>query len=70
MFTQRFPAVASLNQVTKVKWSQVDHQRTGLVVKDVICLPRGHLLAHPDRLVNCFGFVSQRKRYRKGRTAS
>ncbi|CAL8238211.1 unnamed protein product [Merluccius merluccius] len=22
---------------------------TGLVVKDVVCLPRGHLLAHPDR---------------------
>ncbi|XP_056460431.1 uncharacterized protein LOC130393741 isoform X1 [Gadus chalcogrammus] len=47
--TLRFPAVASLNQVTKFKWRQVDHQRTGLVVKDVICLPRGHLLAHPDR---------------------
>ncbi|CAL8395430.1 unnamed protein product [Boreogadus saida] len=47
--TLRFPAVASLNQVTQVKWRQVDHQRTGLVVKDVICLPRGHLLAHPDR---------------------
>ncbi|CAL8307321.1 unnamed protein product [Lota lota] len=49
LFAQRFPPVASLNQVTRVKWRKVFQQRTGLVVKDVICLPRGHLLAHPDR---------------------
>ena len=65
LFTQRFPAVDSLNQVTRVKWRRVAQRRTGLVLKDVICLPGGRLPAPPDRLVH--GSVSLRKGYRKGR---
>ncbi|XP_026201827.1 uncharacterized protein LOC113152661 [Anabas testudineus] len=39
------------NKVSRLKWKRLSPQKTGLVVKDVICLPRGHYMAHLDRHV-------------------
>ncbi|XP_019741440.1 uncharacterized protein LOC109525411 isoform X4 [Hippocampus comes] len=33
---------ASSNKASRMKWKRVTPQMTGLVVKDVLCLPRGH----------------------------
>ncbi|XP_041704940.1 uncharacterized protein LOC121540264 [Coregonus clupeaformis] len=34
---------------SKLKWRRITPGKTGLVVKDVICLPQGHYLAQEDR---------------------
>ncbi|XP_039983743.1 uncharacterized protein LOC120790376 isoform X2 [Xiphias gladius] len=41
----------SPNKISRVKWKRVIPQKTGLVVKDVVCLPRGHYLAQLERHV-------------------
>ncbi|XP_067369118.1 uncharacterized protein [Channa argus] len=37
------------NKAPRLKWKRPALQKTGLVVKDVICLPRGHYMAQLDR---------------------
>ncbi|XP_045906489.1 uncharacterized protein LOC123971612 isoform X1 [Micropterus dolomieu] len=39
----------SANKASRLKWKSVTPQKTGLVVKDVVCLPRGHSLAQLER---------------------
>ncbi|XP_041862185.1 G2/M phase-specific E3 ubiquitin-protein ligase-like isoform X2 [Melanotaenia boesemani] len=39
----------SLSKSCLVKWRRLTPQKRGLVVKDVICLPRGHYLAQLER---------------------
>ncbi|XP_071342480.1 uncharacterized protein [Trachinotus anak] len=39
----------SPNKSSRVKWKRLTPQRTGLVVKDVVCLTRGHYLAQLER---------------------
>ncbi|XP_019741432.1 uncharacterized protein LOC109525411 isoform X3 [Hippocampus comes] len=41
LITPTFHA-ASSNKASRMKWKRVTPQMTGLVVKDVLCLPRGH----------------------------
>ncbi|XP_055364606.1 uncharacterized protein LOC114853674 isoform X2 [Betta splendens] len=41
----------SPNKTSRLRWKRLCPQRTGLVVTDVICLPRGHHVAHLDRHV-------------------
>ncbi|XP_029904634.1 G2/M phase-specific E3 ubiquitin-protein ligase-like [Myripristis murdjan] len=40
---------ASPNRTRRLKWRRLAPEKTGLVVKDVICLPRGHCPALLDR---------------------
>ncbi|XP_031138210.1 uncharacterized protein LOC116038146 [Sander lucioperca] len=39
----------SLNKASRLKWKKLTPQKTGLVVKDVVCLPRGHYLTQLER---------------------
>ncbi|KAA8589425.1 uncharacterized protein LOC116696218 [Etheostoma spectabile] len=39
----------SLNKASSLKWKKLTPQKTGLVVKDVVCLPRGHYLTELER---------------------
>ncbi|XP_047444104.1 uncharacterized protein LOC125009904 [Mugil cephalus] len=39
----------SPNTATRLKWRKAIPQRTGLVVKDVVCLPRGYYLTQLER---------------------
>ncbi|XP_044055490.1 uncharacterized protein LOC122877680 isoform X2 [Siniperca chuatsi] len=41
----------SPNKVSYLKWKRLTPQKTGLVVKDVVCLPRGHYLAQLERYI-------------------
>nr|XP_046247374.1 uncharacterized protein LOC124060441 isoform X2 [Scatophagus argus] len=42
-------SLSSPNKASRLKWKRLTPQKTGLVVKDVVCLPRGHHLAHLER---------------------
>ncbi|XP_029285775.1 uncharacterized protein LOC115007178 isoform X2 [Cottoperca gobio] len=37
------------NKASRLKWKRLTLQKTGLIVKDVVCLPRGHYLAQLER---------------------
>ncbi|KAM4547894.1 uncharacterized protein PAE49_016380 [Odontesthes bonariensis] len=39
------------NKVSRVKWKRLTPEKRGLVVKDVICLPRGHCVAELERQI-------------------
>ncbi|XP_078114540.1 uncharacterized protein LOC144523099 [Sander vitreus] len=39
----------SLNKASRLKWKKLTPQKMGLVVKDVVCLPRGHYLTQLER---------------------
>lgn len=39
----------SPSKVSRLKWKSMTLQKAGLVVKDVVCLPRGHYLAQLER---------------------
>uniref|UniRef100_A0A8P4GUY1 HECT domain-containing protein n=2 Tax=Dicentrarchus labrax TaxID=13489 RepID=A0A8P4GUY1_DICLA len=39
----------SPNKASRLKWKRLTPQKTGLVVKDVVCLPRGPFLAQLER---------------------
>ncbi|KAK5869539.1 hypothetical protein PBY51_024247 [Eleginops maclovinus] len=42
-------ATPSPNKASRLKWKKLSQQKTGLVVKDVVCLPRGRYLAQLER---------------------
>ncbi|KAF0041787.1 hypothetical protein F2P81_005319 [Scophthalmus maximus] len=44
---------ASANKTSRLKWKRLVPQRTGLVVKDVICLPGRQYLARLERAPGC-----------------
>ncbi|XP_028258998.1 uncharacterized protein LOC114434185 [Parambassis ranga] len=43
--------LSSPNKTPRLKWKRLTPQRTGLMVKDVICLPREHYMAQLDRQI-------------------
>ncbi|XP_075901180.1 uncharacterized protein LOC142900652 isoform X2 [Nelusetta ayraudi] len=47
--TYQSKPVESSNKVTHLKWKRRTSPKAALVVRDVVCLPRGHYLAQADR---------------------
>lgn len=49
VFLWQYFVQQSSNKVTHLKWKRRTSPKAALVVRDVVCLPRGHYLAQADR---------------------
>lgn len=49
VFLWQYVVQQSSNKVTHLKWKRRTSPKAALVVRDVVCLPRGHYLAQADR---------------------